>query len=174
MEFRRTAPLILAICKGGRSCVKPSCTGDTSATQSVGPALALGLVAMLAVAFLASAFQANLTRSTQQSAAKAEAHRAAYVLISREYLMLQSTVSEPEDREGSELSDLQPQVLRAIDHATDLNADHAVDLARFRAIEGTLQAVERQVVTQLAGAHHRQAMQLVEHVEPLHPRHDVQ
>ena len=135
--------------------------------RSVAPALAMGLVAMLAVAFLASSLQANRTRSTEQSAARAVAYRAAFVLISREHFLLQSTVSEPEAAEGWEMTALQPQVLAAIDHATDLDPDHATEVAKFRAIEVKVQDIEGQVVAKLADTNHRQAMELVEDVEPL-------
>ena len=135
--------------------------------RSVGPALALGLVAMLAVAFLASSFQANLTHATQKSAAKVEAYRAVYVLISREYLLLQATLAEPEAEEGRQLKSLQPEVLQAMDRAAALDPDHAAALARYRRIEVQVQAVELDVLTHLAHSHPEEALEIVERVEPL-------
>jgi diguanylate cyclase (GGDEF)-like protein len=87
--------------------------------------------------------------------------------VSREYLLLQSTVSKPEAQEGWQMTALQPEVIRGMDLAADLDPDQAAEMARFHGIELRIQAVEWQVVTQLAATHHAEALRLVEDIEPL-------
>jgi diguanylate cyclase (GGDEF)-like protein len=141
--------------------------GSIRGHRSIAPALSVVLLGMLAVAFIASALQVNLVLSTQKSVEKVRAYRAAYVLVTREYLLLQATINQPRAEEGWEMTALQPQVLEALDRAARMDASDGDDFAGIRGMEVRIQAVEWQVVTQLADTHHRQAVALVVSVQPL-------